>query len=346
MAGKKRAAATQKWISALAAGEVEGAKARREAAEQTYTNVLNRIGAPGTYEQTGGTQSGLGLQQGQPSESIFKTEKAKSFAARSIDPRYTHKSAISDITTLDPEKATQAAMGSTQGRIVSRLTAEAEQLLAREGPLYDEMLKNVQLPILEGAGQMARENAEALKRQFARGGSARRQAFQTVQQIRTQERINSQKVRNVAQARFRMDKWARSNAQDVVRFGQEWASNLGGIRETYQSAMDNITGLMLNNALPLMAAAQDKANQYRMAAHAEKRNKLGRWVNGILGATSLITGAGGISGIATSGVQSFLGNSLYSRIFGGDKEKQEEQGGGGVLAGGSGYYSGTIFGGR
>jgi len=145
------------------------------------------------------------------------------------------------------------------------------------------MLNNLQLPILEGGATIARENAEALRRQFAKGGAARRSAFETVEKMRSQERINSQTMQQVSNIRFGIDQWARGHAQDVLKFGQNWASNLGGIRESYNNAMDMASQLMLESALPIMAEYQSSAMAARAAASQAQRNKLGRWISGAAG---------------------------------------------------------------
>ena len=290
--GKKRTAAIAKGLSAIAAAQPEEIRTRRTAAEQTYSNVLARLGAEGTYGDSAGTTGGGSILGDQGD--VFKTEKAKSGFARDIDRRFHDDSVIQDITSLDPEKATKAIEKSKQFQIMSRLTGEAEDILERKGELwegmYEEMLETRQLPILEGSAAIARENAETLKRAFAKGGAARRSAFETVQRIRGQERINSMKVQALSQVRTQIDnlkiesnRWARGHAMDVLNQGQAWAQNLGGIRESYNNAMDMASQLMLESALPIMAEYQSSAMAARAAASQAQRNKLGRWISGAAG---------------------------------------------------------------
>ncbi len=200
---------------------------------------------------------------------------------------------------------------------MSKLTAEAEQLVNREGPLYDEMISNLQLPTIESAGALARENTEQLRRAMQRGGAARRTAMDAVQKIRAQERINSAKVQQLSQTRFELDKWSRENAKSTLEFGQNWASNLGGIRESYQGAMDQASELMLTKALPLVFdaeagadSAERRAEEVRAKMHAENRQKTSRWVGGILSVASMFTGGGLLSGaLATAGMTGAMGGS-------------------------------------
>lgn len=310
MPSGKREAATFHWLSALAAAQPEEIRARRTAAETAYTGVLGRLGAPGTYEAPQMLGGEAAPAAGAPTDaaeawqapSIFQTGEAQTAAARAVDPRYKKYATVAEITKLDPEEYVKSMEGTAQFRIASRLTAEAEQLIAREGPLYQEMMNSLQLPILEGAGAMARENAEALKRAAARGGAARRTAFEAVQRIRSQERINSQKVMAIAQTRFALDQWARENARTTLEFGQNWAANLGGIRDSYNNAMDRASELMLNSALPIMFKSKQEAAKWRYYAHGKNRAKVTRWVDGILGVVSMGAGAmGGGPGMVGAG---------------------------------------------
>jgi len=307
MPSGKRRAASMYELSALAAAQPEEIRSRRTAAEQTYQGVLNRLGAKGTYENVGGGP-GLNLGGGTAGspEDAFTTKNAADLSAhvRNVDRRYTNPNDIQQFQQLDPTKATEQIEQSSQFRTMSRLQAESEQLLAREGDLYDEMIKNTQLPILEGASAMARENAEQLKRAFARGGSARRQAFEAVQKMRQKHEVNSQKVRAVAERRFELDQWARDNARTNLEFGQKWASNLGGVRESYNAAMDNAASLMVNGALPIMFDTRRAAYDARDAAHAKNRQKLTNWISGI---TSI---AAGFMGIPGGGLGGMIGGSL------------------------------------
>lgn len=289
MPSGKREAAGFHELGALAAAQPEEIRTRRTAAETTYGNILSRLGAKGTYEQVGG--AGPSLFGGAPGGDIFKTSKATSTQATAIDRRYSGEGAIGDITSLDPTAATRKVEGSAQFRIMSRLTAEAEQLIARKGPLYDEMKSSLQLPIIEGAGAMARENMEQLKRAAARGGSARRSAMEAVQRIRSQEKINSQKIIALSQSNFALDQWARTNAGSVLEMGRNFAANTEGVRESYNSAMDQASELMLNSALPIMFQAKADAAKWRYYAHQKKRAKLTRWIDGVVGVISMAAGA-------------------------------------------------------
>jgi len=305
----KREAAKMKEFSALAAAQPEEIRTRRQGVEEAYQGVLNRLGAQGTYENVGGSPAMSNLTGAadataalgeSPTPGIFKTEKAKSAQARDIDPRYSSEANIADITSLDAGKTVKNVENSAQFRIMSRLTAESEQLLAREGPLYTEMEKNLQNPIIEGSGAIARENAAEIKRMMAKGGAARRGAFEAVQKMRQQEEINSKRITAINQSRFALDNWARTNARTNLEFGQNWASNLGGVRESFNIAMDNAAELMTSEALPLMMQSTQAAMAYRRAAHKATTSGVMRWVKGIVGAVMMYYGAGEAGGALVS----------------------------------------------
>ncbi len=336
MPSLKREAAKFKELSALAAAQPEEIRTRRAAAEDTYNRVLGRLGAPGTYDQTTtgtapngilGTGTGAAAPPGSPeAASIFKTEKVKGAQATDIDRRFASDANLQDVTKLDPEATLKSLEGTSQFRTMSKLQAESEQLVNREGPLWDEMIKNQQLPIIESSAAIARQNAEDVKRAMAKGGAARRAAFETVTKIREQERINSNKIQQIANARVALDQWSRTNAQNVIQFGQQWASNLGGIREQYNTAMDKASELMLTGALPQMADYSSKAAALRKQAHEEQRNKTMRWVKGVAGV--VLIAASAYTGGATAGLGASL---LGSAVSGGG-----ESGGGGGGGIGSG----------
>lgn len=327
MPSGKRESSQHKFVGALGIAATEEIRQRRTAAERTLSTVRARLGAPGTYGPTtaphqapgtGGTGSTTTPTAG-PTTSFGDAYTSKKIESPEmqifLDKRYIPESAIPEGFQLDPEKYTQNLEQSAEFRIASRLTAESEQMLQRSGPLWDEMVKNTQLPIIEGAGAMARENAEALRRSMARGGSARRAAFAEVQQIRERERVNSVKMQQLADSRLKLDKWARENARTQLEFNQNWAANLGGIREEFNSAMDRASELFVTGALPQISQAVSNAAQWRSYAHAKNRQRANAWISGAIGVASMavgglgMLGAAGIGGGFTQGISSIVGGA-------------------------------------
>lgn len=297
--GKGEAAAHHE-LAALAAAQPEEIRTRRTAAEATLGAVRARLGAPGTYDTPGSTTTpSLGVGSAGTagaSEGAFVTEKAKSAQATGLDYRYSTKDRIQDITRLDPAKYTENLEKSAEFRIASRLTAESEQLLARKGPLWDELVNFQQAPVIEGFAALNRENAETIRKAIQKGGAGAARAKEAVMKMRQTEQYTRDKTAALMNHRVALDQWARGNARDQLKFNQDWASNLSGIREEYNNAMDKASDLMLSKALPYMAARTESAAQWRYRAHAAKRQKVTRWIDGVVGVASMFLGAGGSIG--------------------------------------------------
>lgn len=208
---------------------------------------------------------------------------------------------------LDPAKAKAKVQASSQGRQVSFMMAESEQLLHRTGPLYDEMVRSTQLPIIEGAAAAARENTENIRTAMARGGAARSAAFAAIQKIRSQEQINAAKGQALSQAHMNLNMWARDNAKNVINFATNWAQNQAGVRSEFNRAMDHASDLMSESALPFMFATQQKSFEYRQMHSAQRRNKVNKWVNYALGI---------VAGVATYGQNTGLLEQANEQIEG------------------------------
>ena len=322
MPSGKREAAQWQYMAGLAAAQPAEIRQRRAAAEQTLAAVRGRLGAPGTYDLPGAGPSGpaappatgsyvdptaqataQGYLAGRPrgKTTVLKKKQLETFGKRQeagtmdianiddmtvaayADPRYiSDLSVMGQVKQLSPERYTAELEKSSEFRTMSRLTAQAEQLVAREGPLWDELIKNQQLPIIEGSAAMAKESAENVRRAAAKGGAARRDAFEAVSRMNAQRDINTQRMQTVASMRVDLDRWSIDNAQKQISFNQGWAENLAGIRESYNAAMDNASALMATASLPVMFASQEKAQEWRAHAYAKSRAKLGGWITGAL----------------------------------------------------------------
>lgn len=269
----------------------------------------------------------IGGDKAMSEDSIFKTSKTGVSSAGAGGSKIGQQT-----ISLDKDKAKAQIESGSMFRQVSRMTAESEQLLARTGPLYDEMMRSTQLPIIEGAAAAARENTEMLRSAMARGGSARRDAFEAIGKIRAQDNINMQKGQALAQAHLNMDMWARENAKNVINFATGWSQNQAGIRESYQAAMDNAAALMDSKALPLMFTTAQKAQEYREAQSAQSRNKVNSWITGVLGIAEGVMTAyrgGDASGVnaqfaSIGGAVKRGATSAYNSVFGSDADNADQ----------------------
>ena len=160
---------------------VEAEKARTLAAEQARQNVFTSLGAPGTYGTPGtpGAPS-AGTGTGDVFQSDTTTKSPAALSQFSRGGGYTKEFAEweSRKGILDPEKYGDDIRSSAQFRIQSARTAEAEQLLNREGKMWDELNNSVYGVIAEGSSQQWREDLRSIKNQAAKGGSARNVARQ------------------------------------------------------------------------------------------------------------------------------------------------------------------------
>lgn len=222
--------------------------------------------------------------------------------------------------SLDKDKALAKYKSSSAFRQVSRMMAESEQMLARSGPLWDEMIRSQQLPILEGSATMARENTENIRRALQRGGAARRDGFAAIARIRAQEASNATRGQAIAKAHTEMDRWARENAGNVINFAHGWATNQAGIRESYQTAMDNATQLMATSSLPFIFTASQKEQEYRDAKSAQSRGKVMKHITGALAVVGSLVSmyrgdGGGAAALLESANSVTRGQAIGSTTF-------------------------------
>jgi hypothetical protein len=152
-------------------------------------------------------------------------------------------------------------MGTSGFRQASQMVAESEQLLNREGPLWNEMQNSVVGGIYENAASAGREAAQMLAREAARGGTARSNAVAGAQRMRVQEGINRERTTSLWQSKLAMEQWVRDNAKAASNYATAWADSQSGIRGAYTSALTNLR-TMWSQTMPaaLMAAENNSAN--------------------------------------------------------------------------------------
>lgn len=291
MPSDKKARESLRTMRATGAAAVEGMEKNAQGAEAARIDIQSSLGAAGSYD----LPNGLGLGQGSPTsanvDGLIKSEKAKSFwATQGIS-----QGNVQTLNTIDPEAVSNRVKGSAEFRIRSRMTAEAEQLLAREGALYDRMIKNQVTPVAEALGAASREALKERKQMLAKGGSARRQAFAMEQQLREKENLASKKATEMSNIYTRTDEFARKYAESTLTGNKEWVNNLGGVRDDYVRLANSAHEIMLNSALPNMMKAEEANHKMRAQAHAAKREKGMAVIKGIAAVVMMATGAGGMA---------------------------------------------------
>lgn len=297
--GKKTAKRRMRAMAGMAIQTSQEMLERRASSEDALSQIRAALGSEGSYDTpTGppGTGPGTG--------GIFKEHTLSKKVGIVSGAVPVGK------TNIDADALAKRVLGSTEGRIAGRMTAEAEQMLKREGPLWDEMQKSVVGPIIEGSAALMRESSEQLRREFAKGGAARNRARQGMEAFRRQESINQKRQTELWNSSMALNQWARDNARTQLDFNANWASNQAGIRETFHEGMDRAGRFFVETALPTAGNFTQAADAISAQMHAEKRAKAKRIYSLAAGAVAIIAGAafpafasiaGGIGGSLISG---------------------------------------------
>lgn len=299
--------------------------------DRARIGLLGALGMPGTYEESyedyvaGGGGPGVGAPTGMfnlvqvtkpgataPIEAlpgkgggIFTKEemKAKKMFDKTgglIGEGYPDRTTASgEGWILDPDKYMDYMKQTRQFRMVSRMTAEADQLVRQEGPLWEKLRQSVENPILQGSATAAREMQESLAREAARGGSARNRAVQVANQIASNNDILGRRANALWTSSLAVKQWTQDNAYRQLAFNQSWIANLGGIRDMFAGQMQDAQQYYGSQILPsvvnasgqTMNAASNNANAaVQMAQLQAERDQ--QMSNLILGAGQVVAGAG------------------------------------------------------
>lgn len=311
---KSRARSEQGRQSLLAAKAIEAqeaAEARTIAAEQARGNVYSLLGAPGTYDLPGTAGGGSGVPGTDAYGDVYDTSQgvsstAKGMLAGKIKYGKWTGNPMADFAQskrkgiLDPEKFAKAASQSAMFRMQSRRTAEAEQLLAQEGPAWDKLEQSTLGQIHEGAAVAMRETMRDLKNKSAKGGTARRAAFAEAQQIRAQQDIAFRRINDTWNANLKLHDYVRQNAEAVKLSNQNFLDNLPGIRDQYTQTMNSLADSLVESTKA--ASAMSQAGYQARAAVGDSKF----WEKLIVGTVGLVASA---YGMQSSTFDSLAGDS-------------------------------------
>jgi hypothetical protein len=299
--------------------------------ERARQGIFDLLGSPGTYEEdyedyiarTGGGP-GVGAPTGQfnlvevkepatfPTEGLPKKGKGVFTGAELKAKKMFDKTGglvgdeipdraggKGEAWILDPDKYVQNVSQTRQFRMMSRMTAEADQLSRQSGPLWEKLKQSVQNPIIQASAIAGREMQETLSREAARGGSARNRAVQVANQIQSNNQVLNDRTNALWTSSLAVKQWTVDNARMQTAFNQSWVSNLNGIRDSFSSMMQNAQQFYGAQILPhavgaagstMNAASQDTTSS-QLAAMQQKRDQdLGSLVSG-----SIQTIAGGLA---------------------------------------------------
>lgn len=319
-------------VSQMARSDQAIARENLLSGEQARLNVLTSLGTPGSYGPSPGSQSGpiqfgalaptgLGSLAARPSGDVLTAAGQKRTGAVTpgdVGGAYGGvKKWETEGALLDPSAMAAAVEGTAGFRTVSRMVAEAEQLMNRSGPLWDQLNNSVVGGIYESNAAFERQAMEQVSRAMARGGTARRAGLQMAQAFQVQEQVNRQRTGQLWQAKMGLEEYRTKYAQEVTSYSQAWVSNQAGIRDQFSNALQNLQLFWSSTLAPTLAgsttAAQGatqqgmlNASQGLYQAQQVKSQAISGAVEGIIGAGKQVVGtylSQQSPGIATGGGQ-------------------------------------------
>lgn len=302
------------------------------ATEQARVMLQQAMGRPGSYDDFPTTAGPIGLgslaPQGvgglgisAPSLGVWTTKKGEVGPGDVEGPKggankYTFdpQEWESQGYELDPNAIAGAAMDSQGFKNISRMTAEAGQLLAGKGDLYNKLTQSIVGGTFGATAARARVVDEEMARAAARGGNeATSAALKFAARARAQEEINRTHVNALWQSKLQMEGWARNYAGQVQNLGQDWLDNAAGVRDVFNNMLNNAqnfwTNVMIPTLMPQSQRAADKQGQSTAVAQElaleAKLQKISTIANGVKSLGSIV--GGGISGMGGG-----LGGGMFS----------------------------------
>lgn len=303
--------------------------------ERARQGLFDLLGAPGTYEQdyedfvAAGGGPGVGAPTGQfnlvertdpsqfPTEALPKKGKGvytkEELKAKKLydktggligAPLPDRATAKGEAWILDPDAYIKNVSQTRQFRMMSRLTAEADQLMRQSGPLWEQLKQATQNPIIQSSAIGARETQELLARDAARGGAARNRAVQVANQIKANNDMLTERANALWVSNLTVKQWTLDNARFQLAFNQSWVSNLNGIRDSFGAMMQNAQQFYGSQILPAAvnaasssmsrANAMDTTTTQLAEIQAKRDSDMGQLVAGAskLLAGGLLTGYG------------------------------------------------------
>jgi hypothetical protein len=321
-------AATREMYSQKVQGQADIAQQQLRASEQARFNVTALLGKEGTYDMPrpeGPFKSPLGLRGisdpgGGRSGALLagggqKVTKSGTVTRADIGSPGTRGGFAGSLDwkeegeVMDPDRITEEVAGTSGFRTMSRLTAEAEQLANRTGPLWDELNASVTGGIYAGAAAGQRQMMEQLSREMSKGGAARRQGMAIASAMRVQENINRERSKGLWASKMGLEQLRTSAITDVHNLTNSWLSNTAGLRDTFVANLNNLqtfwSQVMPANLISAQAATQQnmannmmQADQHMMNATQAKYQAVIGGVNGIVGG---LTGSGMMDKIGGGG---------------------------------------------
>ncbi len=175
---------------------------------------------------------------------------------------------------------------------MSALTRTAQGLATRSGPEWDRLTQSVTGPIIEGSAAMLRDQAELLRNEFARGGLRRSRAREAMLKVRNIESANVAKQQQLWNANLALTQWGTQFANEqITNYNKLYAENAGGIRDSFNDAMDKAGMLLAQTSIPFAADIATEIGEMASATSVEDRAKRQRTYAIAGGALAALTGA-------------------------------------------------------
>jgi hypothetical protein len=196
---------------------------------------------------------------------------------------------------MDPEAIAAGVMAQPQFAAVSGMVAEANQLINREGPLWNQLNNSIVGSVYEGAAAAQRQQMEELSRAMARGGSARRQGLALAQKFQVQENINRERSTQLWQSKMALEQFRTQAAQQNLSFANAWVDNQSGVRDSFTAALTNLRTFWSQTipaaAMGAAASAQATGSQAIQAGNDALMAAQGAKWNAIQGGVEALGGA-------------------------------------------------------
>jgi hypothetical protein len=240
----KEAAGQQQAAAIYGMEAADAANARILQGEAAKTNIFNALGQPGTFEPGSGTGT-----YGEGETNIFETDAMPNQNFKQFGS-YGGKKQLQTPREgiIDPEGYANATIGSIPFKMRSKMTAEAYQMLNKEGPEWD-MLENSTLgAIHEGAALQLRDTIRQLKNNYAKGGTARRTAVNEFATIQAMESAHQAQTSETWEANLRLHDYVRQNADRVQAGNISYVDSLPGLNAAYRDSMTKTASLMISAA--------------------------------------------------------------------------------------------------
>ena len=244
----KEAAGQQQQASIYGLEAADAANARILAGEEAKANIFNALGQEGTFEPGSGTGS-----YGTGETNLFDTNAMPNQDLKKLASYGGGKQLKTPRKgVIDPEGYANATIGSLPFKMRSKMTAQAYQLLNKEGAEWD-MIENSTLgTIHEGAALQLRDTIRQLKNNYAKGGTARRAAMNEFGEIQAAERAHTMKTQESWQANLRLHDYIQQNADRVQAGNISYVESLPGLTTAYRESMTK-------TAAPMVSAGEKAA---------------------------------------------------------------------------------------